>query len=254
MPNRVYILRFAIAAITCVASIPSICSAASTTIGARKDNTLFNSALIDNVTSNGAGPLFAGRTGGMGPGAQRALLEFDIAGTIPAGSIITDVELTLNILQAGGGSGNDSYTLHRVEQDWGEGTSNLSGGAGANATTNDATWFHTFFDTGTWTNPGGDFSASASASAEIGIFGPANWGSTPELVADVQAWLDDPSLNYGWILIGNESTPTSSRQFASRESASGTPALTVTYVVPEPGTVVMCLVASVVGICTSRRH
>ena len=107
--------------------------AATAMLSPSKDNTLINSATGE--FSNGLGPLFAGRTGGQGPGAQRALMAFDVASEIPAGAIITDVQLTLTIQQAGNGSGFDSYSLHRVSQDWGEGTSDAFGGGGTTSTT-----------------------------------------------------------------------------------------------------------------------
>ena len=238
------------ATVFCVAA--SVSHAESVMLNPSKDNNLIN----DNggALSNGTGALHAGLTGGRGPGVLRSLLAFDIAGAIPAGSIITDVELTLTVQMAGPGSGDDEYSVHRVTQDWGEGTSFATGGNGASSTTDDATWIHTFFSTGVWNAPGGDFEATASATESIGTFGPETWGSTAELVADVQAWLDDPSSNYGWILIGDEAANSSARQFASRESSTNAPVLTVQYIVPEPNTLAIALVGSVSSALLHRRR
>ena len=74
------------------------------------------------------------------------------------------------------------------------------------------------FDTVAWTTPGGDFTAAASASADVPDMNAVTWGSTPELVADVQAWVDDPSSNFGWIVIGNESARITAKRFASRQA------------------------------------
>lgn len=237
----------------------SICGASVTlraetvTLEASKDNTLFNNPQGD--TSNGAGPLFAGRTGGQGPGPQRALIAFDLASEIPAGATITDVQFTLNILQAGGGSGAESYTLHRVQQDWGEGASSVTGGAGTTAEIGDATWLNTFFATDIWNTPGGDFDSEPSAFKTIGTFGPETWGSTSEMVADAQGWLDDPSSNFGWILIGDESVAVSSRQFASRELANG-PQLQITYtpLIPEPSSLAIALISLMFAANATRRQ
>ncbi len=225
-------------------------TAGTVVVSASKDNTLFNSST--GSFSNGMGPLFAGRTGGMGIGPQRALIAFDLASAIPAGSIITEVQLTLNVLQAGSRSGVDSYALHRVTQDWGEGASDADGGAGTDAAPGDATWIHTFFDTNSWNNPGGDFASSPSAARTIGTSGNQTWGSTTEMVADAQTWLDDSSANFGWILIGSETVPSSSRKFGSRESTNG-PSLMVTYI-PEPTSLAVLLTGVAVTIVYSRRR
>ncbi|MHC4694875.1 MAG: hypothetical protein ACYS67_19240, partial [Planctomycetota bacterium] len=120
-------------------------------------------------------------------------------------------------------------------QDWGEGTSNsgLTGGGGAPATTGDATWLHTFFNTDFWINNGGDFSATVSGSQSVGtLAGDYTWGSTAQMVADVQSWLDDPNNNFGWSLLTNESIVQTARRFGSRENATVTnqPLLTIEYI------------------------
>ncbi|MHC5003383.1 MAG: multicopper oxidase domain-containing protein, partial [Planctomycetota bacterium] len=74
---------------------------------------------------------------------------------------------------------------------------------------------------------------AASASAVVSGSGSYNWSSTPQLVADVQGWVDDPATNFGWIVIGEESVLQTARKFASREgSASQRPRLAVTFTPP----------------------
>lgn len=222
-------------------------------LGAFKDSSLINN--FQGNAANGSGPLFAGATGNRGPGAIRALLAFDIASNVPAGSTVTGVELMLNLDKAGSASGVEDYTLHKVEQDWGEGSSSSSSGTGAVPTTGDATWLHTFHATDTWNNPGGDFVSTPSAVQSIADLGAVTWGSTSLLVADVQSWLDDPGTNFGWILIGDESVSGSSRRFHSRESAANTPQLTVTFTpVPEPCAAAKWLLALAGGAAVWRRQ
>ena len=58
-----------------------------------------------------------------------------------------------------------------------------------------------------------------------------------QMASDIQGWKSNPSSNFGWILIGNETTPLTAYEFNSRESGATGPSLSVTYeaVVPEPG-------------------
>jgi len=51
------------------------------------------------------------------------------------------------------------------------------------------------------------------------------------MVADVQGWLDQPATNFGWILIGNEAAPTTTKRFDTRESpiSSNRPVLEVAF-------------------------
>ncbi|MCI0693320.1 DNRLRE domain-containing protein [candidate division KSB1 bacterium] len=197
-------------------------------IPAGRDNTLYENN--NGALSNGAGEyFFVGRTGSGE--RRRGLLFFDIAGNIPAGATINSVTLRLNMSRTI--SGSLLVGLHRASADWGEGTSNAVGeeGSGANSTTGDATWRHRFFNTSFWTNPGGDFVAMASAEQSISAIGFYTWGSTPEMVNDVQSWLDNPSNNFGWLLLGVEGSPSTAKRFDSRQNpnAASRPQLTVNY-------------------------
>ena len=120
--------------------------------------------------------------------------------------------------------------LHKLLADWGEGTSQATGeeGQGAPATPNDATWRHRFFDTIFWTNDDGDFSATVSASQSVGPVGQYTWSSA-QMVADVQSWLENPASNFGWLVLGDESTIITSRRFDTRETANP-PVLTIQYI------------------------
>ena len=186
-----------------------------------KDNTLFS--FKDGSNSSGAGQsVFSGKTGPFGESTiQRAVLAFDVAGVIPAGSTITSAELTLTLLMSGP-AGSQSHTLHRIQQDWGEGASNGAGGMGAPSQPCDATWIHTYFPGdpcgGFWDNAGGDFEKTPSCVATVGTLpGPYTWVSKPAMIEDVQGWLDDPDNNFGWLVMGNESAANSAKKLASRE-------------------------------------
>ncbi len=199
-------------------------------ISSIKDNTLYEDP--NGSLSNGAGAhFFVGRTDGAE--LRRGVIAFDIAGSIPAGATIEYVKLKLHMSKSQADA--KPVTLYRLFEDWGEGTSIASRGqgGGADATTGDATWIYRFFDTDVWSTVGGHFEGTASASSTVDGVGFYTWGATPEMVADVQGWLDDPSSNFGWILMGDE-TARSTKRFDTRENAETDhrPVLMVEYTLP----------------------
>ena len=197
-----------------------------------KDNTLFEDAA--GALSNGEGQfLFAGMT--RDTLSRRALVQFDVAnGGIPAGSVIDSVQLVLRMDRTI--VGDIDVAIHRVAADWGEGGSDadFAEGTGAQSEAGDATWIHRFYDTDAWTTPGGDFDAVPSATRTVGdVVTTYTWGSTVRMVGDVQGWLDQPSSNFGWIVIADESTHTTAKRFGSREEASANrPKLRIFYTEP----------------------
>ena len=136
------------------------------------DNTLFQSTA--GSLSNGVGTHFyVGETAQASNNLRRGLIKFDVSG-VPAGATVNSVTLQLRMSMAPN-SAAQNIEIHRALQNWGEGTSNAAqGGAGfgegdgTQATTGDATWLHTFFNTATWTSAGGDFTATASATTSVG--------------------------------------------------------------------------------------
>ncbi len=197
---------------------------------ATRDNSIF-----DNGNSNGAGDaIFSGRTGNFGGQAViRGLLAFSVADGVPAPSRVVSASVELSLITASVMGVTSNHTLQRVTSDWGEGSSIAIGGTGALPTPGDATWTNTFFPDQLWAVPGGDFSATVSSSQTVSLLlGRYTWGSTPQLVADVQAMLDDPASDFGWILIGDEVTPHSAKKFGSKDNgdASLHPTLTIEFV------------------------
>jgi hypothetical protein len=206
-------------------------------IPANKDNTLFESAT--GSLSNGVGEwLFTGRTlQGAGLSLRRALVAFDVAGNVPAGSTINSATLTLNLqIPISGSQGTQTVTIRRVNADWGEGTSDSGspGGQGITATPNDATWIHRFHNTINWASAGGDFEATSSASTSMTANGPYTLGSTSQMVADVQGWLDNPATSFGWMIRSNETAAGTAFRYGSRENANPAfrPVLTIDYTPP----------------------
>src|SRR5687768_549297 len=201
---------------------------------ASKDNTIFE----DTTLSNGAGEyFFAGVVGSNGGfKKRRALLAFDLS-AVPAGATIESVSLDLHLAQ---NVSTAQISLHRLLGDWGEAGSNtFGGGGGAPAQIGDATWQYKFFDgtAGTpWTAAGGDFVQSESASETLSATGEIyTIDSTPQLVADVQGWLEQGN-NFGWLIKGDESRTFTPQKLSSRQNliAEFRPSLKITFATAQP--------------------
>ena len=193
-----------------------------------KDNTIYS----ENDNSNALGHLFAGRTADIVNDTgdlRRALLEFDLS-QIPAGATLTgaSLELTKN---KGGYSFGAPFTLHKVTQEWGEGTSDPGGspgGTGVSPTPGDATWNFAMYNTQPWP-AGGSFNSASNATTVVNSsHGTLVW-SSDTLVSDILGWIQDPSSNHGWILICDLTTLGTAARFYSREASVGRPVLKVTY-------------------------
>ena len=201
-------------------------TAATITINPIKDNTIaqgIDPGSGENFEDNSSGAcdnIFSGTTNdGF---IRRALFQFDIAGNVPAGSIINSVTLTM-IVNRSGDNQNAPMAIYPVLKNWGEGTATCGprgGGQGDPAATGDATWLDAEFTITPWTSAGGDFGpASASAVVGSGNGSQGTWDSAvnPAMIADVQNWLDAPNTNFGWILIGDEVRNSTARRISSRE-------------------------------------
>jgi len=241
-----------------------------------KDNTLIQTTNPAAQLSNGLGDIFVGRTNqdGQGPATisiRRGLLAFDIAGNIPSGATITSVSLILRDVM--GLNGDHIVGLHRVLQDWGEGTSFQNGGMGATATNGDATWLYRFYNSANpgsslaWTTAGGDFDPTASAGAlisdDLGGGQLFTWSSTgnPQFLTEVQNMLDDPSSNFGWLLLGDELAGQTAKRLNGGESLAfpnQPPVLVIEFTVaavPEPSTwLLLTSVAVAVGLVRAKRR
>jgi hypothetical protein len=145
----------------CCALASARAEAAEVVLAPTRDNTLYQE-YIEN--SNGAGYLFAGRAGGGG--IRRALLHFDVAGSIPVGARIDEVRLDLSVSRAESALAAPAQ-LRRLLADWGEAGSNAGerAGQGTQVQPGDTTWTLRFHPVLTWSVAGGEFEAAASGSA-----------------------------------------------------------------------------------------
>ena len=136
MHRRVF---FIFAAALCAAVV----RADLTTLPASADNTVFENNLSNSA--GGAQVIFAGANGQSV--TRRGLISFNIANSIPTGSTIDSVQLTLYLNQfPNGATGSPTIRLFHLLDDWGEGTAgNTTHGAsgagqGFAAGEGDATW------------------------------------------------------------------------------------------------------------------
>ena len=243
-------------------------------IPASQDVTLFGgSDATTNNTSSGPG-MFVGTDGNKAP--KRALVEFNIASAIPAGSTINSASLTLYLGMVAGAAGGSSGTttprninLYTISDPWNGSTDGTSAdkkdsipasgfggtGHGYAPNTGDSTWNYSMYNTTAWTNPGGDFSTTVSSTltdTSTWTLGEAyTWPSTSMMVLNVQNWLDGTTVNNGWVLKNTDETDSLTfRAFYTAEGAAEqsvpqyAPELTVDYTpAPEPTSMMIFLAA-----------
>jgi hypothetical protein len=252
---------------------PTACAAAPVvaTIPASRDTTIFQNP--PHNSAGGAVGIFAGTNGAGSP--RRGIIAFDVAAQVPAGAIITGVELRMYLATAANALG-EPLGLHRLSADWGEGTAgststSVSGsGGGFAAGIGDATWnarFHSPTSPTPWSAPGatGDYATLASTITIVSnaVDAPFTWHSSLDMVNDLRSWRDNPMTNFGWALINaNEGRSASARAFYSRSAmlnSSGgpldpawRPTLTVTYIVPEPATLFLLVIVAAAAMIQRR--
>jgi hypothetical protein len=165
------------------------------------------------------------------------LLDFDLSPLSGQSIEISSVTLRLHMSQSGAGAEN--IGLHRVLSDWGVGSTDAGGGEGGGgpATPGSATWMDAFWDVTPWQTAGGDFDALASASSSVDGVGFYEW-TGDGLISDLEGMLAGNAGEFGWLLLGNESTSGTTKRFDSMTIGNQDfrPELVVEYsAVPAPG-------------------
>ncbi len=266
--------RVAGAAVVLLAAAAAHAQDSTLTVSAVQDTSVFFGTPGSEALADGAGDFLWLSVTAEGQ-VRRLLVKFDLS-AVPPGSVVRKVTLTL--FESRSREDHD-VAVYRLLGAWGEGASNAGGaGNGAPAAPGDATWLHRFFPNTFWATPGGDRVAAASAVLRVGLPNtfyawvaetPPAGTPVPRLVQDVQAWVDVPAANHGWILIGAEGGVQNAKRFESRNNATVGPKLTVVYGpaqgaeqsgdVPMPGWALGLLAAllaggAVVRSSTSRRQ
>ncbi|MBC7941798.1 MAG: DNRLRE domain-containing protein [Chitinophagaceae bacterium] len=244
---------------------PALAQTTSASFGAVQDTSIFNGTPGSDTLADGSGDFLWLSVTAEGLN-RRMLVKFDVS-SIPPGSVVQQVTVTLYESRA---RDEHNVAVHRLLASWGEGASSAGGqGTGAPAQPGDATWVRRFFPNTPWANPGGDFDPVASDVRSVGFpnttysWGgnlPQGGGPAPRIVSDVQAWVDNPGSNHGWIFIGAEDGLQNAKRFESRNNATVAtrPKLTVVWAkanppvddadIPVPGWALGVLAATLLGV------
>ena len=188
-------------------------------IDTTRDAACINIAPDNNFGAHVNTPVGVGNDGSI----RRGLYFFDVAGNIPAGATITNVEFLFDVVANDGSQQSADFVLHLLFADWDEGTGTSDEGE---ATFDGASWNDSMAGTA-WDIPGGVFSFTTSGgvlfdnpSGAPTTFSIGN--PTSNLIQNVQFMLDNPEFNFGLILRAlDESTFGSATQVVSREGADG---------------------------------
>lgn len=223
--------RFLTAAV--IAAIASTCGViqAQITIDATKDTGIFGAGFDNGVpgfTSRNLGAHTHAPVGRANSDRiNRGLFEFDIAGSVPAGSTIATAVFEFEVTQQGGvqGTGADDFDLHEVTTPWLEGT----GFGNIGEDTFDGASYASTDGTASWTVLGGDFTATPLGS--VFVEGPDGAGAgeapivfqitSPALASYVQDVLDGVAPNNGLLLkAATESVLGSASRVTTREGGN----------------------------------
>ena len=198
------------------------------TLNISNDTYLRESAPDNNI--GGHTHVAAGASGTLN--RSRGLFLFDLT-DVPAGSTVTSATFRLDVVGLPSFNEVDSnFLLHRLLDDWGEGTK--TGTNGMPASSGDATWNSSKHQVELWSSAGGDFAATASAMTFVSGIASYVW-SGAGLIADIQAMVNDPIQNFGWLLkTESEGTARTARRFGSLEGGSPAELDVVFTPVPEP--------------------
>ncbi|MEO0795320.1 MAG: DNRLRE domain-containing protein [Verrucomicrobiota bacterium] len=203
-----------------------------------------DATILDNDTSISDGDLFSGynNTGQE----RRALVQFDLT-SIPAGSTINAVTFNLTSERV---AGPQDFELRAVTTPWIEGTNTGAGTGGGQGTTptpsGSVSWETP------WTTSGGDFGAVLDT---VSVSGWSNIVfDDPALIPLVQSWVDTPTSNNGFILIGTITDPQSVILFGGSGSTAP-PSLDVTYTaIPEPKLFALAAGFAAIALAIVRRR
>ena len=192
-------------------ALPAVQSSETRTFQASADATLSENAPTTKFGASTTNSVDGDDPSGSGKESV-TLLKWDLS-SIPQGDVVLSAQFELNVTNAS----TEGYELYRMSRDWKEG---------------EATWNEA--ETGTpWDVPGAsgalDHGFTARGVVQTGGTGPVTITLGAEGITAVQAWVDGPGENYGFIIA--DGTNSDGLAFSSREAATSSlrPKLIVTF-------------------------
>jgi hypothetical protein len=190
----------------------------TTTVSASTDTWIFSGA-PDSAKFGDFHGLAAGVNSQGSP--MRALFTFDVS-QIPANATITSASVSLVAERQNFSAADATFELHRLLQPW---------------VAAEATWNNRAAGT-PWSAAGAaaedDYSLTISASNVVTAAATYVFGSTADMVADVQSWVSTPTSNNGWIFkVTDETAAPTSRRWGST-TVGNAASLTVVYTASAP--------------------
>ncbi|MDA0812055.1 MAG: DNRLRE domain-containing protein [Verrucomicrobia bacterium] len=220
--------------------LPTLCVCAATmaqggavSLNPSADTCLFE--LDPSYNFGGQRDVPSGTLGGqVGETRSRALYRFDIVAALPAGAVITDARLKMDVVQSPSGQQNSTFGLYRVLVDWGEGDKRGDNPGGAAADAGESTWESRFHPDQSWKEPGGAFGSdfASAPSAERAILGDGAYVFEFNEVglADLRSAFSAPESNFGWLLASqSEEKAKTARRWATREHRTTPPVLEIGF-------------------------
>jgi hypothetical protein len=202
-------------------AVASIASAGGLTKAPAADTTITEQ--YPGTPQGGNATITAGTHGaGVGYASSRALLQFNLNGSIPSNAVVTATTLNMKVIKTGPGiPPATTMDLRKMLRTWGESS---------------ATWSNCLPST-PWSTNGAaapvDFSSAVSQTISVSGAGSYSYASNPNLVADVQSWVSNPGSNFGWIIISeSQGTPSTLCLFGSREDPADAPSLIAQFTIP----------------------
>lgn len=200
------------------------------------DTSLFQIGPDNNMGANTSGVI--GTTEGGDPG--RMLVRFDLESKIPTNAILKSASLTLRATKVRNAS-SLPVAMHRMQVAWVEGTGGNGSptGAGEQAANGETTWTHRSHPDVAWSASGAaapvDFLEDPSGTSTANGVAAFTFDSNPNLLSDLTHWIQNPALNFGWILLApGTPAPGSAKRIGTRESLDDAPVLHVEFDMPKP--------------------